>query len=190
MPVASAGITIRAAPSPPHGQVRRNYNRGCSDELEEPMRTKPAPTILVAFALVGATALAAEKPTVKRTNPPTLSKPTGYTHVVEVTGGRTVYVAGQVALDPRGELVGKDDLKAQTRQVFENLKAALAAADASLDHVVKITVFMTDASDLQPFREVRNSYFAKDLPASTLVQVVRLARPEFLIEIEAVAAVE
>jgi reactive intermediate/imine deaminase len=126
---------------------------------------------------------------VKHLNPSTLHKPTGYTHVVEVTGGRTLYISGQVALDPSGALVGANDLKAQTRQVFENLRAALAASGASLEHVVKITVFMTDASQIQAFREVRDSVFTEPLPASTLVQVVRLARPEFLIEIEAVAVV-
>lgn len=146
--------------------------------------------IFLAFALGAGSAGTKERPIVKHTNPPTLSKPTGYTHVVEVTGGRTIYVSGQVALDQAGAVVGKGDLKAQTRQVFENLKAALAACGASLDHVVKITVFMTDVSEIQTFREVRDRYFATELPASTLVQVVRLARPEFMIEIEAVAAVE
>jgi enamine deaminase RidA (YjgF/YER057c/UK114 family) len=73
--------------------------------------------------------------------------------------------------------------------VFENLNSALAASGATLDHVVKITVFMTDVSEIQTFREVRNSYLTKELPASSLVQVARLARPEFLIEIEAIAVV-
>jgi reactive intermediate/imine deaminase len=109
--------------------------------------------------------------------------------VVETSGGRTVYVSGQVALDATGALVGTDDLKAQTRQVFENLKAALADSGGTLDDVVKITIFMTDLSQIQDFREIRNGYFPRELPASTLVQVVRLARPDFLIEIEAVAVV-
>lgn len=151
---------------------------------------KHAPMVLLALSVAGGVAEAGEKPVVKRMNPATLSKPSGYTHVVTVSGGRTVYVAGQVALDQAGNLVGQGDLKAQARQVFENLKAALASSDATFDDVVKITVFMTDVSDLQAFRETRNSYFTKEPPASTLVQVVRLARPEFLIEIEAVAVVE
>ena len=125
-----------------------------------------------------------------RKNPASLSKPNGYTHVVETSGGRTVYVSGQIALDKTGTLVGAGDLKAQTRQVFENLKAALAAAGGTLDDVVKITIFMTDLSQIQEFREIRNSYFPREVPASTLVQVVRLARPELLIEIEAVAVVK
>ena len=151
---------------------------------------KHAPMVLLALSVAGGVAEAGEKPVVKRTNPATLSKPSGYTHVVTVSGGRTVYVAGQVALDQAGNLVGQGDLKAQARQVFENLKTALASSEATFDDVVKITVFMTDVSDLQAFRETRNSYFTKEPPASTLVQVVRLARPEFLIEIEAVAVVE
>lgn len=130
------------------------------------------------------------RPIVKHTNPTSLSKPTGYTHVVEVSGGRTLYVSGQIALDPSGAVVGKGDLKSQTVQVFENLKAALAGSGATLAHIVKITVFMTDVSEIQTFRDVRDRYFTAPLPASSLVQVVRLARPELLIEIEAVAVVE
>ena len=84
-------------------------------------------------------------------------------------------------------MVGKGDLKAQTRQVFENLKAALAASGATLDDVVKITIFMTDASQVQTVREVRDTYFTKQPPASTAVEVARLVRPELMIEIEAVA---
>ncbi len=145
---------------------------------------------LLTFSLTAAVANAEGRPLVKHTNPATLSKPTGYTHVVEVTGGRTLYVSGQVALDQAGAVVGKGNLKAQTRQVFENLKSALAACGATSDHVVNITVFMTDVSEIQTFREVRDRYFTKQLPASSLVQVVRLARPELMIEIEAVAVVE
>src|SRR5215468_8655541 len=70
-------------------------------------------------------------------NPPTLAKPTGYTHAVVATGGRTIYVAGQVALDQSGTIVGKDDFRAQTTQVFENLKKALEAAGATFKNVVK-----------------------------------------------------
>ena len=147
-------------------------------------------TILLGLSVAGGAGGTDGRMLVKHVNPTTLSKPTGYTHVVEVTGGRTLYVSGQVALDQGGGLVGKGDLGGQARQVFENLKAALAASGGTLDHVVKITVFMTDASEVQRFRDVRNQYFAKELPASTLVQVVRLARPEFLIEVEAVAVVE
>jgi reactive intermediate/imine deaminase len=151
---------------------------------------RQVPTAFLIFLLTTAAASAQGKPTVKHTNPPALSKPNGYTHVVEVTGGRTLYVAGQVALNQAGAVVGAGDLKAQTQQVFENLKLALAGAGATLDSVVKITVFMTDASQIQTFRDVRDRYFTGPPPASTLVQVVRLFRPEIMIEIEAVAVAQ
>jgi reactive intermediate/imine deaminase len=126
---------------------------------------------------------------VRYTNPPSLSAPTGYTHVVEVLRGKTVYIAGQVAFDQSGNVVGVGDFKAQTRQVLENLKAALSAAGATFENVVKVNTYVTDMSQLQTLREMRAEYFGAHPPASTLVQVVRLARPELMIEIEAVAAV-
>jgi len=126
---------------------------------------------------------------VRYTNPPSLSAPTGYTHVVEVLRGKTVYIAGQVAFDQSGNVVGAGDFKAQTRQVLENLKAALRAAGATFENVVKVNTYVTDMSQLQALRELRAEYFGSQPPASTLVQVVRLARPELMIEIEAVAIV-
>lgn len=129
------------------------------------------------------------KPAVQYLDPDTLPAPNGYSHVAVVRGGRTLYVSGQIAMDRAGQIVGKDDLRAQTRQVFENLKAALAAGGATLDDVVKITTFLRDASQVATVREVRASYFTKHHPASTLVEVSRLVRPELLIEIEAVAVV-
>jgi len=100
-----------------------------------------------------------------------------------------VYIAGQVAFDQSGKVVGEGDFKAQTRQVLENLKAALAAAGATFDNVVKVTTYVTDMGQIQALREMRAEYFGGKPPASTLVQVVRLARPELLIEIEAIAVV-
>ena len=129
---------------------------------------------------------------VKRTNPPTLSKPTGYAHVVEVVvSGRAkmVYVAGQIALDKDGKVVGEGDMKAQAEQVFKNLEAALAAAGAKFSDVVKMNTYLTDMDKAPAVREVRARYFGETTPASTLVQVVNLARPEFMIEVEVVAAV-
>src|SRR5438034_9540911 len=76
-------------------------------------------------------------PQIKRTNPPTLSKPTGYTHVVEATGGKTIYISGQIALDKDGKVVGEGDMKAQAEQVFKNLQTALASAGATFKDVVK-----------------------------------------------------
>src|SRR5436309_15772024 len=98
-------------------------------------------TLSILFVLLPAVAFAQ----VKRTNPPTLSKPTGYTHVVEVTGpGKTIYISGQIALDKDGNLVGAGNMKAQAEQVFKNLEAALAAAGAKFSDVVKMNTFITD----------------------------------------------
>jgi reactive intermediate/imine deaminase len=122
-------------------------------------------------------------------NPPTLSTPTGYTHVVQVHGGRTLYIAGQVAFDKSGNVVGKGDFAAQVTQVFENLKSALAAGGATFDNVVKVTTFVTDLSQMQTLRSIRGKYYGKNAPASTLVQITKLAHEDLLIEIEAIAVV-
>jgi reactive intermediate/imine deaminase len=122
-------------------------------------------------------------------NPSTLSAPTGYTHLVQVQGGRTIYIAGQVALDKSGNIVGKGDFIAQTTQVFENLKSALAAAGATFDNLVKVTTFVTDLSQMQALRSIRAKYYGKNAPASTLVQITQLANPDLMIEIEAIAVV-
>src|SRR5258708_39010178 len=108
---------------------------------------------------------------VKRTNPPALSTPTGYTHIVEVTGpNRTIYISGQIAFDKDGTIVGAGDMKAQAEQVFKNLQAALDAAGAKFSDVVKMNTFITDMSKAPAVREVRARYFGETTPASTLVQ--------------------
>jgi reactive intermediate/imine deaminase len=113
----------------------------------------------------------------------------GYSHVVSFTG-RMIVVSGQVPLDADGRLVGPDDPQAQTRQVFRNLSGALAAAGATLDDVVKLTVFLTNMSDLADFRTVRDEFVdARRPPASSLVQVSGLVHPAFRVEIEALATV-
>ena len=116
--------------------------------------------------------------------------PLGYSHVVEVRGGRTLYIAGQLALDKEGNLVGAGDFRAQVEQVFANLKARLAEGNATFNDVVKLNYYITDAADLVPVREVRNRYInTEHPPASTLVVVKRLVREEYLIEVEAIAVV-
>jgi reactive intermediate/imine deaminase len=129
------------------------------------------------------------RPNVQYLNPPTLSTPTGYTHVVEVVRGKTIYIAGQVAIDKSGNVVGKGDFSAQATQVFENLKTALAAAGATFENLVKVTTFVTDMSHIAALRSIRARYYGKNTPASTLVQIGKLASEEFMIEIEAVAVV-
>jgi reactive intermediate/imine deaminase len=122
-------------------------------------------------------------------NPSSLSAPTGYSHVVEVNSGRTIYIAGQVAFDKSGNVVGKGDFEAQTKQVFENLKLALASVGATFDNVVKVNTYVTDMSQVQTLRDIRAKYYGKNAPASTLVQIGKLAREELMIEIEAIAVV-
>jgi reactive intermediate/imine deaminase len=121
-------------------------------------------------------------------SPETMPPPFGYSHVVEAPAGRTVYISGQVPLDLEGQLVGEGDFEAQTRQVFANLSAALEAAGASWDDVVKLNYFLTDVGQIGVIRTVRDEYVNTEKPpASTLVEVSSLFRPEAMVEIEAVA---
>jgi reactive intermediate/imine deaminase len=113
----------------------------------------------------------------------------GYSHAVAFSG-QMVAVSGQVPLDGQGKLAGQDDPRAQVRQVFDNLTSALAAAGAGMEHVVKLTVYLTDLADLDAFRQVRDEYISLDNPpASTLVQVSSLVNPAFRVEIDALAAI-
>jgi enamine deaminase RidA (YjgF/YER057c/UK114 family) len=112
-----------------------------------------------------------------------------YTHVVTGTG-RLVVVSGRLPLDEAGELVGAGDPAAQARQVFENLRRCLAAAGAGFDDVVELTCFVTDMAHLPALREARAAHLPDDrLPASSAPQVAALVRPEFLMEVEALALV-
>ena len=125
-------------------------------------------------------------------NPPAISTPMGYTHVVSTRGQRTIYISGQVAMDRNGNLVGAGDLHAQATQVFENLKNALAAAGANFSDIVKLTMFLVNYKpELRAIiREVRSQYITGNPPASTLVGVQALAVEGWLIEIEAVAVTD
>ena len=121
-------------------------------------------------------------------SPNTLPPPFGYSHVVDVPASRIVYISGQVPLDAAGRLVGEGDFAAQVRQVFENLTAALEAADASWDDVVKLDYFVRDIGQVASLREIRDEYVnTAQPPESTLVEVSRLFRDDVLVEIEAVA---
>jgi 2-iminobutanoate/2-iminopropanoate deaminase len=132
-------------------------------------------------------AMQAQTPGRQFINPPGLTKPTGYTHVVVSADHRTAYIAGQVAVDSAGTVVGVGDFKAQAEQVFANLRTALASVGASFGDVVKTTTFVIDLKNLPTLREARARYFdASHPPANTLVPVSALARPGLLLEIEAV----
>jgi len=113
-------------------------------------------------------------------------KTTGYSHAAK--SGGLVFTAGQVAQDVEGAVVGKGDIEAQAVQVFENLKAVLAASGATLDDVVKLTTYTTSLAYRPKIAEVRARYFQTYFPPNTFVVVASLATPEYLLEIEAVAA--
>ena len=122
-----------------------------------------------------------------------LAAPLGlYSHVSRASGS-TIFIAGQVATDAQGKVVGKDDFPAQVRQAFENLSAALRSVGASFADVAKFTTYLTRADDLPTFMATRKEIFARiypsaNYPPNTLLVISRLVQPEFLIEIEAVAA--
>jgi reactive intermediate/imine deaminase len=101
--------------------------------------------------------------------------------------GDTLYVSGQAALTLQGEVVGAGDFDAQAQQTFENLRAVLEAGGSSLDRVVKVTIFLTDMANFPKIVDLRGTWFSEPYPADTIVQVVALALPELMIEIEAVA---
>jgi enamine deaminase RidA (YjgF/YER057c/UK114 family) len=125
-------------------------------------------------------------------DPPGLCPTYGWSHVVTAAGGKTVYISGQVGINERGEVVAKGDLRAQTRQAFENIRIALEAVGGSFQDVVKTSLFVVG---LKPehvpiIREVRAQYVSAERPpASTLVGVSALVGPDWLIEIEAVAVI-
>jgi enamine deaminase RidA (YjgF/YER057c/UK114 family) len=124
-------------------------------------------------------------------NPEGIAKPRGYTHVVTATGGKMIFISGQVGFDAQGNLA--EGFVAQATQVYENLKTALAAVGATYDDVVKSNTYIVNykPEDRALLAEIRARYFnSENPPASTLVGVQALALPELLIEVEAVAIVE
>jgi reactive intermediate/imine deaminase len=127
----------------------------------------------------------------KRTLQPASVKPRGsYSPGWEVSGGRLIYVAGQVPTDAEGRTVARGDVVGQTRQVLENIRAVLAEAGATPADVIKVTIFSTDIRNRDAINKVRGEFFKPPYPASTQVGVAALADPDFLVEIEAVAFVQ
>jgi enamine deaminase RidA (YjgF/YER057c/UK114 family) len=126
-------------------------------------------------------------------NPEGVAKPFGYSHVVTVSrADRLIFLAGQVALDAQGNLAGKGDVQAQVEQCLRNLVAGLEAAGATVANIVKMNTYIVGyRPDMLPaIREARAKFFTSgDPPASTLVGVQALAGPDFLVEIECVAAI-
>ena len=127
-------------------------------------------------------------------NPKTLMAPAGYTHIARASGGTTIYIAGQVSSDEAGKLIGENNFEAQAEQVFRNLEIAVEAAGGTMADLVKMNVYLVAEvapDDVPKFRAIRDRYVnVKNPPASTLVVVSRLARPGWLLEIEAVAVVD
>ncbi len=114
-----------------------------------------------------------------------------YTQVVAVSGsGRMIFVAGQLARDAHGNLVGKGDMRAQIEQVGQNIKTCLEAAGASLADIVKTNTYVTDYAEFAKHGDMRLRYFGPATPTSTTVEISRLADPDAMIEIEAIAAVD
>lgn len=125
---------------------------------------------------------------VKLYNPAGVATPKGYSHVAAVNLGtsKMLILSGQVAFDPQGNFIGKNDLAKQTEQVFKNIKAIAEDAGGNMNDVVKLTYFIMDASQLQIVRNVRDQFInTKQPPASSLVQVAKLFREDALIEVEA-----
>jgi enamine deaminase RidA (YjgF/YER057c/UK114 family) len=129
---------------------------------------------------------------VQHINPDGLSRNPAFTNVITVMGPvRTIYIGGQDALDASGSIVGKDDLKLQTEQVFNNLQAALKAGDAELEHIIKWTIYVVQGQQIQPAFEVFQRVWGRrpNPPAITVMFVPALANPDFLVEMDAIAVV-
>jgi enamine deaminase RidA (YjgF/YER057c/UK114 family) len=132
-------------------------------------------------------------PQIKRINPAELGTPPGYSQIVDVSASHLFFIAGQTATDRDGNVVGKNDFPMQAEQVFRNLTTALNAAGCTAVNLVKLTVFLRDMNHLAAYRQARDRFFATvtptAAPAVTLIEVSRLYGADFLIEIEAIAAI-
>jgi len=116
------------------------------------------------------------------------TKDRGYSHVAKV--GKTLYIAGQVARDVQGKLVGKGDFEAQARQVYTNLQNILQEARGGLKNVVKMTTFLTHYGNVETYRKMRNQFFGDLMPPNTLLIIESLASPDLMMEVEAIAVLD
>ncbi|UXN60097.1 RidA family protein [Phyllobacterium zundukense] len=130
--------------------------------------------------------------TLKCINPDGISTPQTYSHVIVATGSRMIFIAGQVAEDSQGNLVGRGDMTAQARQVFANIGRALAAAGAEPRQVTKLTILVANyqREHLAMIEEGRISLFNDHKPTDTLVGVAALTDPDYMLEVDAVAVLE
>lgn len=123
-------------------------------------------------------------------DPPGVAKPFGiFSNAALEPEGVRLHISGQVAFDAEGNIVGIGDIRAQTRQVLDNIRTILEAAGGTMADIAQVVVYVTDMSHLAAIHEVRAEYFERPYPASTLVQVSALVRPELLIEISAIAVI-
>ena len=123
---------------------------------------------------------------IERTNPEALASSPGYSHVVK--DGTTVYVAGQLARDNDGKVVGEGDFAAPAAQAFKNVQVALESAGTDMNHIMKMNVFMTHREDIPEYRAIKSRFVPEsDLPVSTLILCSGLADPVFRIEVEVIA---
>lgn len=148
-------------------------------------------TIVFLGASCALVSMASGQSRIRHVQPAGLENNPRYSHAIVVEPGRMVYVSGQVARDAAGKVVGPGDMRAQTKQVFENLKIALEAAGSDFAHVVRLNSYLTDMSQMAAYRDVRTEYLAglAHPPASTTIGVSRLVDPDLLLEVEAVAVV-
>jgi len=142
-------------------------------------------TTILCFVLLFTLAVAAQD--IQRINPEGMTQPTAYSHVVRF--GDFLFLAGQVSTDAEGNVIGEGDMASQVRQVLENMKKVLNSQGAGFSDVVKITIYTTDIDAYLQTGDIRREFWGEIAPASTLVQIERLARPVFLVEIEATAIV-
>jgi enamine deaminase RidA (YjgF/YER057c/UK114 family) len=147
---------------------------------------KPVYSTAVLLALISLAPVHADAQSIARVNPPGLSTPRTYTHVVKA--GNLLFIAGQVAVDEKGQVVGQT-MAEQLERALSNLEIALRSQGASMGHVVKTTIYTTSVAEFSAPEAVavRAKHIAGNFPASTLVQIQQLARPEFKVEIEAIA---
>lgn len=149
-------------------------------------------TLIPALFLTLAAFAQTQPATVRLINPSSVAAPKGYSHaaVIDLGNCKMIILSGQVPLDRQGNLVGKGDLAQQTEQVFRNIKSIVEELGGSMDNIVKLGYFITDVTQIQAVRAVRDTFInTKNPPASTLVQVSKLFRDDVSIEVEATAII-
>jgi enamine deaminase RidA (YjgF/YER057c/UK114 family) len=126
-------------------------------------------------------------------NPPTLARPTGFSHGILVTGGRLLFLAGQTASNAEGQIVAPGDLVGQYEQVLRNLQTVVETAGGKMQDIMKMTIFIRDRDDylahLKPLGSVHRTYFGAYYPATALLEISRLFQNDALIEIEGLAVI-